>query len=65
LCGSVFGVPTFPGRGAAMRTSFLPRVRLLGRFVRFLGVWLMAGPRGRIRREEGEPSYREKTRQRA
>src|SRR6266545_2521828 len=47
-----------------MRTSFL-HVRLLGRFVRLVGVWLMAGSRGHIRREEGEPSYREKTRQRA
>ena len=65
LRGSVLGVPIFSGRSAAMGASLLRRVRLLGRFVRLLGVWLMAGPRGRIRREEGEPSYCEKTRQRA
>jgi hypothetical protein len=55
LCGSVLGVPFFSGRGAAMGTSLLRHVRLLGRFVRLLGVWLMARPRGRIRGEESEP----------
>jgi hypothetical protein len=65
LGGGLFGVLIFSGLGTAMGTSLFHRVRLLGCFARLLGLRLMAGPRGRIRREEGYSSYREETGQRA
>ncbi len=63
LCGSVFGGPAFSWRDVARGAGLFHHVRLLGCCVR-LRLRLMAGPRGRIRREEGEAGYREKTRQR-